>query len=428
MVDVEQEIKKPNGLNRKQKRALKRGLLKIVPKGTINVPKKSRITEIDILEDVFSAAICKTSIEIISSNSGDHSPDRVIANLNKLLLEAIESLMIKNAEKIAWQLRSTRRVKFPIAFDFTAILYYGVDKRGNPFVTGTKPEKGTYFAFRFFVISITTNGVRFIPYACPVTKETDGALMYVETGIELLQKLGVNISVLTLDREFYTADVINYLQEEGINFIVPVPQTDKFKREVKKRKQFPNKLPAIVRFWKVGQKWINETETTLVILEEENEKTKKKHTYGYITNLPWDFYQDDPYILSKLYSRRWGIETAFRVEDKFDIYTTTRRGEVRYFFFVMGCLLYNFWVFINFCLQVQEFERGKFKILLKVDELKLFFEIFLLKDKILKNKSITNLLLAAIGEGQIFLHFCHFSAMTETDRSFTSKKLAAIFS
>lgn len=428
MENIKQEIQKPVGLNRKQQRALKRGLFGMIPASTIKVPKKSKITAMDILEDVVSAAFSKTSIEIIANKSREHSPDRVLANLNKLLTETVASLMIENAERIAWRLRSTRRLKFSVAFDFTSVLYYGVDKKGNPFVTGTKPERGTYYAFRFFVISITTNGTRFILYACPVTKETDGAIMHVETGIELLQKLGINISVLTLDREFYSADVINYLQEKHINFIIPVPQTDRFRREIAKRKQFPNKLPAIVRFWRIGNEYKREAETTLVILEEKDEKTNEVCTYGYVTNLPWDFYQDDPYILSNLYSKRWGIETAFRVEDKFDIYTTSRKGEVRYFFFVIGCLLYNFWVHINFCLQVSEFEKGRFRILLKVDELKLFLMIFLLKDKILKNQKIANLLMVAVGEGQILLHFCHFLARIEKDRSFTSRKSAANFS
>jgi len=427
MANVNRQIEIPTGLDRKERRSLKRGLLGIVPKDTIIVPKKSKITEFDILEDAFSAAICKTSIEIIASQSEDHSPDRVIANLNRLLLESIATLMIKNAERVAWQLRSTRRTKFAVAFDFTAVMYYGVDKKGNPFVTGTKPKNGTYYAFRFFAISITTDGARFILYACPVTKETDGAFMYVETGIELLRELGINVSILTLDREFYAADVINYLQEGHINFIIPVPQTDRFKREVKKRTQFPEKLPAVVKFWRIGQPHVNETETTLVILEEKDERKGEVHTYGYVTDLPWDFYQTDPSILSELYSKRWGIETAFRVEDKFDIYTTTRKGEVRYFFFAVGCLLYNFWVFINFCVQISEFGRGRSKILIKVDKLKLFFTILLLKDKVLRDRNIANLLLVAIGERQILMLLCHFSTRTKTKRDFTSENSATIF-
>jgi len=424
MVDEQQEIKKPNGLNRKQVRSLKRRLLKLVDKGTIDVPEKSRITEIDIISDVFSASVSKTSIEVIA-NKTEHSPDRTIVNLNKLSLETIESIMIKNAENIALHLKKTRRTRFAIAFDFTDIMYYG-DKE-NRFVVGTKPKNGTYWSFRFFVVNIVTEGVRFLLYACPLTKETNGAMVHVEAGIEILQKLNINIHVLTMDKEFYSADVINYLQEKNVPLLMPAVQNSKFLREVEKIK-FPEKLPVVLMNWRVGQPRINETETTLVILEEKDEKTDEMHVFGYITNLPIEFYQDNVLVLSELYSKRWGIETAFRVEDKFDIYTTTRKGEVRYFFFVIGCLLYNFWVFINFCLQIEDFERGKFKILLKIDEMKLFFTIFLLKDKILKNQKITNILLAAMGESQILLLFCHFSFGAKSEGRFTSKKSMKIFS
>jgi hypothetical protein len=252
-------------------------------------------------------------------------------------------------------------------------------------------------------------------------------MVHVEAGIEILQKLNINIHVLTMDKEFYSADVINYLQEKNVPLLMPAVQNSKFLREVEKIK-FPEKLPVVLMNWRVGQPRINETETTLVILEEKDEKTDEMHVFGYITNLPIEFYQDNVLVLSELYSKRWGIETAFRVEDKFDIYTTTRKGEVRYFFFVIGCLLYNFWVFINFCLQIEDFERGKFKILLKIDEMKLFFTIFLLKDKILKNQKITNILLAAMGESQILLLFCHFSFGAKSEGRFTSKKSMKIFS
>jgi len=404
MTNVQEEIKKPSGLNRKQKRSLEKNLMKLLPKSTISVSKKSKITEADIIKDVFSASMCQTSIEEMADKI-DHSPDRVIANLNQLGIEKIEEVMIKNAEKVALQLRKTRRVRFAVAFDFTDVMYYGDED--NKFVVGTKPKNGTCWSFRFFVVNIVTEGVRFLLYACPLTKETNGAMTHVEAGIEILQRLKLNFYVLTMDKEFYSADVINYLQEKDFHLLMPAVQNSKFLREVEKIK-FPEKLPVILMNWRVGQPFINETETTLVILEEKDRKTEEMHVFGYITNLPIEFYEKDVVVLSKLYSKRWGIETAFRVQDKFDIYTTSTKGNVRYFFFVISCLLYNLWVFINFFIQIPEFERGKFRIIIKVDKLKIFFTIFLLKNEVIKNQKIADLLLSAMEERQILWLFATF--------------------
>jgi putative transposase len=424
MINAKDEIKKPAGLNRKQRRSLEKNLVKLLPKSTISISEKSKITEMDIIKDVFSASVCKTSVEEIASKT-DHSPDRVIANLNQLSIEKIEEVMIKNAEKVALQLRKTRRVKFAVAFDFTDVMYYG-DKDNN-FVVGTKPKNGTCWSFRFFVVNITTEGARSLLYACPLTKETNGAMTHVEAGIEILQKLKLNFYVLTMDKEFYSADVINYLQEKNVHLLMPAVQNSKFLGEVEKIK-FPEKLPVVLMNWRIGQPFVNETETTLVILEEKDRKTEEMHVFGYITNLPIEFYEKDVSVLSELYSKRWGIETAFRVQDKFDIYTTSTKGNVRYFFFVISCLLYNFWVFVNLCIQIPEFERGEFRVIIKVDKLKIFFTIFLLKDDIMKDQKIADLLLSAMEERQKLWLFCHISFTVELERSFTSKELMRIFS
>ena len=105
--------------------------------------------------------------------------------------------------------------------------------------------------------------------------------------------------------------------------------------------------------WKIA-----DAETTLVLLEEDG------HVYGYLTNLPEKFYRDNAYVLSELYSKRWGIETAHRVEDNFRIYTTTKNGFVRYFFFIISVLLYNLWIWVNLTF------GAAFHTSIKVEELK----------------------------------------------------------
>ena len=176
-----------------------------------------------------------------------------------------------------------------------------------------------------------TNGCRFFLFAYPVFQRGDN-WFYVEKTLDLLEELGLKTYVLLLDREFNESSTLGLLQARGYGFIVPAVQNSKFDR----LKKTAEKFPAIARCWKVA-----DVETTMVMLEKDGQ------IYGYVTNLPEDSYKNDVYVLSELYSKRWGIETAHRVEDNFRIYTTTKNGFVRYFFFAISVLIYNLWIWVN---------------------------------------------------------------------------------
>lgn len=49
--------------------------------------------------------------------------------------------------------------------------------------------------------------------------------------------------------------------------------------------------------------------------------------------------------LPKMYSKRWGIETGYRVKKKEGLVRTTSRNyKIRYFYFMFSILLYNIWI------------------------------------------------------------------------------------
>ncbi|HIH60091.1 MAG TPA: transposase [Ferroplasma sp.] len=54
-----------------------------------------------------------------------------------------------------------------------------------------------------------------------------------------------------------------------------------------------------------------------------------------------------PDKLLKLYRKRWGIETGYRMVRKFLARTTSRRLNVRLLYFYLAILLYNIWVPLN---------------------------------------------------------------------------------
>jgi len=66
--------------------------------------------------------------------------------------------------------------------------------------------------------------------------------------------------------------------------------------------------------------------------------------------------------LYEMYCKRWGIETSYRqVEHDFKSKTTSRNYNIRLFYFLFSCCLYNLWVLVNICisLKIPGAVRGK---------------------------------------------------------------------
>lgn len=298
----------------------------------------------DIIQTAIEAAVAASSIEA-KAKSAD--ADTVFYHLGKLSVENVEKMLksqVRRAVKLVKRKFGDR--KFAVAIDYTDEMFYGDEKTDG--IVGTKHKKGSNYAFKYLTVNIVTNGCRFFLFAYPVFQRGKNWL-YVEKTLDLLEELGLKVHVLLLDREFNESKTLDLLQGRNYRFIIPAVQNSKFNR----LKKTADRFPAIARCWKVAG-----IETTMIMLEEDG------HIYGYVTNLPEDFYKNDVYVLSELYSKRWGIETAHRVEDDFRIYTTTKNGFVRYFFFAISVLLYNLWVWVNLSFGAASHTR------IKVEELK----------------------------------------------------------
>ena len=411
MKDVQTIFKIPTDLKGEKKKltkkVLKKGIEKIIPIKLFQLPKKARTVYEDILTDVVFADLLKTSVEVVGSSFEGPSQDRVMDYLNVITPQELEKLNKECTKEIAFKLRKLRRYSFNAAIDFTYIPYYG--NPDNHYVTGIKNSKGTNYAFVFCVLSVVVDGVRNILYVYPVTKDTNKVAYHVKKAINFIKEFGIRISILFLDREFYSEEVVNFLNESPIHYIIPAIQTGKFLRYTKMYSEFPFSLPIVLEGWRIENSKTKEiAETNLAIIKEIDEKGKV-HIYGFITNLSRDRYSDDITLLSDLYSKRWGIETAFRVEDKFDIHTTTRNGIVRHFFFSISCILYNFWITINFIKQTKNVDNGSFEITVKVDELRIvLIHLFEHKFRHQKFNQICELLATAILENEKKLFFVIF--------------------
>lgn len=335
--------------------ALEPGARQLAGHPLFEMGRNAKCTQVAILTAVVMAALYNISInmQVAENQIGGVCADTIFNQLNQnLTVDAIELMMKGVIRRAALLLR--RRFggrRFAVAMDYTDEMYYGNVK--HDLVVGTKPKDGSSHAHKYFTVSIVTEGGRFFLFSYPVESRSISHVFFINRALEFLKEIEIRPHVLLLDREFNSVDVMAMLQDEGYRFVTPVDHDGKFERKTDEVKGFP----AIFNGWQVTNSDKETVQVDLVVLEKLD-REKKRVLHGYFTNLPKDYYEKDPGMLAKLYSRRWGIETSHRVEDRFRVYTTCLSGIVRYLFFVIGVLLYNLWVELNLnlCEKVKNFK------------------------------------------------------------------------
>lgn len=219
-----------------------------------------------------------------------------------------------------------------VAIDFTDISYYG--EKTDPMVVGKDRENGTNYAHRYATITIVEGGVRYTLKTLAVGKMP--MHIVVEKLIFHARKL-VNIRYVLLDRGFYTVDVLTILKKADCKYVIPGKKTTRVENLIRK-----NDVPSLIRY-RVGNN-SKYTYTNLVIV---NDREGNKCTF--ITNIENMNTTSEIFkTASALYSKRWGIETTYRVtKHSFLSKTTSKNPIVRLFYYLLAVSLYNLWQLAN---------------------------------------------------------------------------------
>lgn len=170
---------------------------------------------------VLAAALAGKSVEETSRQAGLPSADDFYHHARqKLSKEAVQKHIRRWASEAANAICNIfSRRTFDIAVDFTEDPYYG--EIDNPWVVGGKRKNSTNYAFRYLTVAIVNEGMRFVIYACPVSKDDRMDAPLVEEAVLAVKRLGVGIRRAYLDREFKNSALFLFFDVEGIEFIVP---------------------------------------------------------------------------------------------------------------------------------------------------------------------------------------------------------------
>ena len=295
-------------------------LIKHLP---IKLKANNVYTKEDILKPIIRACVENTTTESSCRRLNNISSDAIFYHLNKLSYTEVK-LCIDNAIEHSF-LKTKKKYRITvatIAIDITDIPYYGKD---SIWVHNTKEGK----ALKIISVHIVVNGYRFtitvIPFSVFGIKHN-----LVKKLIETA-KQHFKISCVLLDRGFESIDVINTLNDLGVNYIIPKKRNAK---TVKILKQcYLTNINRIKHRIRCGNKY---ADFDLVVYETKDD------IVGFITNM-----NGEPNNIANLYKTRWGIETGYRMKNIFYARTCSKQFSVRFLLILMSFMLYNFWILAN---------------------------------------------------------------------------------
>ncbi|QPG49769.1 ISH3-like element ISC1359 family transposase [Saccharolobus solfataricus] len=287
----------------------------------------SILTKILFPEELLSALL-KASGSYLSRLGKDGR--RALRKLNAVQVEDVRDALRKMGRMTLRGVRDRR-----VAVDFHAIPQYHADKS---FLSRIKPTKGTSWGLvqaAIFLLGRTRSFLDVIPVT--VKNVAEGFKAVMEVIVKELEEDKLRLVMVFADREFAVNEVIRFLLELGLDFVISA--------KAQMYKKYKGMLQDVdVSFGGVRYTGFlcvrHGSGAYLIILRKEDDKI-----IAFLVRREMDLY--DAIVLAEMYRERWGIENAFRSLEEFRIKTRTCDVRKELVLVLLSYLLLNVWFLIR---------------------------------------------------------------------------------
>jgi len=244
---------------------------------------------------------------------------------NHLRYQDPSRLLVAN-DRVIEEMRSLGALSKPliVAIDWHDVMYYGDPNAEG--VVGTQPKDGSHHAYRFATVSVLVKGERLTLAAVPMLDKR--VLGYVVILLCRAFELGIKVKLLLLDRGFYSIELVRWLGSMRIRYVMQIPKHNRSIGAGEDR-AYTARSPAKGKDEQVTFRLVTMKEKGKLLVFATNTRIR-------------------PERMRRLFRRRWGIETSYRMVNKFLAKTTSKIYSIRLLYFYLAVLLYNLWVLLNY--------------------------------------------------------------------------------
>lgn len=244
-----------------------------------------------------------------------------------------------------------RRREQIVAIDLTKIPFYGKRGRSSPYLFHGLSEQGTSYFYPYATAYVVLRGHRFTVAFCPVRRD-QSQIEVLGFLLNQLARIGIRIQVLLLDRAFFYVEVLDWLQQNNVPFLMPVVYRGHKPAQPKKSKKLWQFLSWKKSGWAEycceSRKHRKKVQLPLCIFcpapTQRRRRRKKPLVYAYSGYRP-----RCPAAARQLYRSRFGIETSYRQMNQCRIRTSSRSPLLRTLCVGLALLLRNVWVWLHCC-------------------------------------------------------------------------------
>lgn len=294
----------------------------------------SKISVHQACQDLAGAPTSQTVLGELAAQLQDL--DQLEATLNTLLARLIPKSLGKRGRRVA--------------VDLIELPYHGgvADEHQQEVCRG-KAKYGTTHFFTYATAYAVVGGKRYTLALCRVKAKMtmDQVLKRL---FETLDGLGINISVLLLDRGFYSVKVIRTLIERKQPFIMPAV----------KRGKSPTKAGGPTGTYVMAQ-WTSSAWTSYTLSSATEGQVSfdlavvchnlkgrwGKHQRQAWLYATWGLKHRPLSWIRQVYRRRFGIEASYRQVHQAKIKTSSRNPVLRLLFVGVALVLRNVWVWLH---------------------------------------------------------------------------------
>lgn len=256
-------------------------------------------------------------------------------HLSKLDLESLQTVQSKILSYSQNTILKPGK-SYHFAVDFTNDPYYGTIVESNrDYVIKSRQKDSTTTFYSYISLSIITTGHRLTLAVFPVKRGVQKT-EYLKRFLESIRDLDLHITILCLDRGFYSHDVFAFLQTTDVPHIVPVRNYGKVLGRV-----LTGNRARHAQYTMPGPDF--PLDLTLAIdvhyLKGKNGKAGNVNLGYVVHGISWN-----PRRVYNVYKKRFAIESSYRMRNIVKAKTSSKSVTFRYFLTIISFLLKNIWV------------------------------------------------------------------------------------
>ena len=199
----------------------------------ITLPAEANYSYQEILNVLLHAATSSTnSLESASNDLRSKIPNIRIPSadtiFNYIKLNSIDNILssFRKMNNKIFKMMDLKDKVHDIAIDFHDIPFYGC--RDTPCIRGIQPKNGTSWRYSFCTLDIIGNSKLTLD-VIDINGLTKDYSTLMDSSFKRIEKMGVKVGTVYMDREFFNTKVISKMDERKLDFVIAARSNKKIK-------------------------------------------------------------------------------------------------------------------------------------------------------------------------------------------------------